>query len=278
MARRAALLVVAAALAAAACAGGAASARPEFGDGRLTLSGSSTIAPLVAEIGKRFEADHPGVRVDVQTGGSSRGVADARRGTVQIGMVSRALNPGEEDLTARPIAMDGVAVIVHASNPVTALSDAQIVSIYTGAVTDWSAVGGTGGPITVVNKAEGRSTLELFATHFALDRTAIKASVVIGENLHGVRTVAGDPHAIGYVSVGTAEYEKAKGVPIKLLPVGGVEPSTATVRQGRFPLSRPLNLVTHGTPSPLASAFLRMATSAAVEERVEGQFFVAVAR
>jgi len=279
MARRAVLVAMASALAVAvACGGGAGAARPDFGDGRLTLSGSSTIAPLVGEIGKRFEATHPGVRVDVQTGGSSRGVADSRRGTVQIGMVSRALNPGEEDLTAHRIAMDGVAVIVHASNPIASLSDAQIVAIYTGAATDWSAVGGVRAPITVVNKAEGRSTLELFGTHFRLDRTAIKASVVIGENLHGVRTVAGDPFAIGYVSVGTAEYEKTKGVPIKLLPVGGVEPSNAAVRQGRFPLSRPLNLVTHGTPSPLARVFLHMATSAAVDDLVEGQFFVAVGR
>jgi phosphate transport system substrate-binding protein len=279
MGRRAALVALAGALPmAVACGSRPAAARPDFGDGRLAISGSSTIAPLVGEIGKRFEAQHPGVRVDVQSGGSSRGIADARRGTVQIGMVSRALDPGEADLAAHRIALDGIAVIVHASNPVASLTDAQIVAIYTGTVKDWSAVGGARAPITVVNKAEGRSTLELFATHFAIDRTAIAASVVIGENLHGVRTVAGDPHAIGYVSVGTAEYEKAKGVPITLLPVGGVSPSTASVREGRFPLSRPLNLVTLGTPSPLAVAFIQMAGSAAVKDLVEGQYFVAVAQ
>jgi phosphate transport system substrate-binding protein len=278
MVRGAALVAMASALAmAVACGRGTGAARSDFGGGRLTLSGSSTIAPLVGEIGKRFEATHPGVRVDVQTGGSSRGVADARRGTVQIGMVSRALNAGEADLTPHRIAMDGVALIVHASNPIAQLTDEQIVAIYTGAVTDWSAVGGVRAPITVVNKAEGRSTLELFATHFRIDRTAIKASVVIGENLHGVRTVASDPHAIGYVSIGTAEYEKAKDVPIKLLPLARVEASTATVRQGRFPLSRPLHLVTLGKPSPLAEAFLQMAKSAAVRDLVEGQFFVTLA-
>jgi phosphate transport system substrate-binding protein len=249
-----------------------------FGDGRLTLSGSSTIAPLVSEIGKRFEAAHPGVRVDVQTGGSSRGVADTRRGTVQIGMVSRSLDPSEGDLTATRIAMDGVAMIVHASNPVAQLSDRQIVDIYSGTVTNWSAVGGASAPITVVNKAEGRSTLELFASHFKIDRKAITAHVVIGENLHGVRTVAADPNAIGYVSVGTAEFERKNGVPIKLLPMNGVAPTTATVRDGRFPLSRPLNLVTAGQRSPLTEAFVTMATSAAVNDLVEGQFFVPVAQ
>jgi phosphate transport system substrate-binding protein len=249
----------------------------DFGNGRITLSGSSTIAPLAGEIGKRFEARYPGVRVDVQTGGSSRGIADARRGTVHIGMVSRALHPDEADLTAHRIAMDGVAVILHASNRVAPLTDRQIVAIYTGAATNWSAVGGADAPITVVNKAEGRSTLELFASHFGIAREAITASVVIGENLQGVRTVAGDPHAIGYVSVGTAEFERSKGVPIRLLPINGVEPSAATVRQGRFPLSRPLNLVTAGPRTPLVDAFLAMAASPAVADLVEGQFFVPVA-
>jgi phosphate transport system substrate-binding protein len=173
--------------------------------------------------------------------------------------------------------MDGVALIVHASNPVRQLTERQIADIYTGRTTDWAAVGGTDAPITVVNKAEGRSTLELFASHFQLDRTAIRAHVVIGDNLHGVRTVAGDPHAIGYVSVGTAEFERTNGVPIRMLPMNGVEPSTATVRDGRFPLSRPLNLVTTGPRSPLVEAFLASATSAALNDLVAGQFFVPVA-
>ena len=262
---------------AAACSGSGTTGNPAFGDGRLTLSGSSTIAPLVSEIARRFEAENPGVRVDIQTGGSSRGVADARRGTVQIGMVSRALASTETDLTATRIATDGVAMIVHASNPVAQLTAGQIADIYTGKAGNWSAVGGRDAAITVVNKAEGRSTLELFATHFALDRAAIKAHVVIGENLHGVRTVAADPHAIGYVSVGTAEFERRTGVPIKLLPIDGVEPSTATVRDGRFPLARPLNLVTAGPRTPLVDAFLAMATSPGVHDLVQGQFFVAVA-
>src|SRR4051812_26115375 len=57
----------------------------------LTVTGASTIAPLAGEIGKAFEAAHPGVRVDVQTGGSSRGVNDTRAGLNSVGMVSRPL-------------------------------------------------------------------------------------------------------------------------------------------------------------------------------------------
>ena len=65
---------------------------------KLVLTGSSTVAPLAAEIGKRFESLHSNVRVDVQTGGSSRGVSDARAGLADIGMASRALKDDEKDL------------------------------------------------------------------------------------------------------------------------------------------------------------------------------------
>lgn len=258
--------------------GGSAPRDLPFADGRLTLSGSSTVAPLAGEIGKRFEATYPGARVDVQTGGSSRGIADVRRGTANIGMVSRALASGEEDLIAHPVAMDGIAVILHATNPVNQLSAGQIVDIYLGRITDWSAVGGRRAPITVVNKADGRSTLELFATHFKIEPPAIKADVVIGENLHGVRTVVADPNAIGYVSIGTAEFERANGVAIKLLPLEGVAATMNNVRNGRFPLSRPLNLVTTATRTPIVDAFLKMAVSAEMNDLVQAQYFVPVSR
>lgn len=59
--------------------------------GKPMITGSSTIAPLIAEIGKRFESFHPKVRVDVQTGGSSRGITDAKQGLADIGLSSRLL-------------------------------------------------------------------------------------------------------------------------------------------------------------------------------------------
>ena len=45
--------------------------------GKLVITGANTLAPLVAEIGKRFEGLYPAVRIDVQSGDSSRGVADS---------------------------------------------------------------------------------------------------------------------------------------------------------------------------------------------------------
>lgn len=242
--------------------------------GRLVITGSSTVAPLATVIAERFEAAHPGLKVDVQAGGSSRGIADVRQGLAELGMVSRALKPEEGDLAATTIAQDGIALIVHRDNPVGALTSEQIVAIYTGKVRNWKDVGGADAPITVVNKAEGRSTLELFLSHFKLETPAIRADVVIGDNQQGIKTVAGNPQAIGYVSIGTAEFEVERGTPIRLLPLGGVEPTTASVAAGSFPLSRPLNLVHRGEPSAVAREFLSFAGSSEVHDLVTSQYFV----
>lgn len=247
-------------------------------DDRLVLTGSSTVAPLALEIGKRFERENPGVRVDVQSGGSTRGVNDARSGLADIGMASRALKPSESDLHDDTIAMDGIALIVHADNPVKTLSADQVRAIYTGAVTNWKAVGGPDRSITVVNKAEGRSTLELFLHHFGLTNRQVRAQVVIGDNEQGIKTVAGNPGAIGYVSIGTAEFDQAQGVPIRLLPMDGVAATVDNVASGRFPLARPLNLVTKGTPGALAQRFIAFARSERVHDLVRSQFFVPLAR
>jgi len=232
------------------------------------------MAPLLLEIGKRFEADHPGTRIDVQTGGSSRGIADTNKGLADIGMASRALTPRENNLHGSVVAQDGIGIIIHKSNPIRELGIDQIQDIYTGRITNWQEVGGPTAPITVVNKAQGRSTLELFLQFFQLSTRDIHAHVVIGDNEQGIKTVAGNPHAIGYVSIGTAQFNAVQGLPIRLLPLQNIPASLETVRTGIFPLSRPLTLVTKSPPTGLTKTFIQFAQSSHVHDLILSQYFV----
>ena len=267
--------------AAAACGSATGAGGPGNGDelgGRLVLTGSSTVAPLAAEIGRRFEQLHPGVRVDVQAGGSARGLADARTGLADIGMVSRALHEEEHDLTPYLVALDGLAIIVHRDNPVAALSSEQIRRIYRGQVRDWAQVGGAPGTIVVVSKAQGRSTLEIFLQHFGLAAEQIRADVVIGDNQQGIKTVAGAPGAIGYVSIGAADSAIAEGTPLRMVALDGVQPSVQGVADGSYPVLRELNLVTRGPARGLAARFIDFATSPAVDDLIARLFFVPPSR
>lgn len=244
---------------------------------KLTLTGSSTVAPLASEIAKRFETKHPEIHIDVQTGGSSRGLADARSKLSDIGMVSRALKGDEtQEFHRFVIANDGVSIIVNRNNPVKILSNPQIVAIYKGQIRNWKQVGGKDASITVINKAEGRSTLELFLKYFSLKNSQIKADVIIGDNQQGIKTVTGNPNAIGYVSIGAGEFNMNHGIPIKLLPIAGVDASTKTVQNGSFPLSRPLLLITTQVPSGLTKEFIEFAQSKEVYETIKQQNFVPI--
>ena len=214
----------------------------------------------------------------MQTGGSSRGIHDTRSGLANIGMVSRALKAKETDLQAHTIAWDGITLITHSSNPVKALSNAQIKAIYTGNINNWREVGGTDHYIVVVNKAEGRSTLDLFLRYFQLNNTEVNADIIIGDNQQGLKIVEGNPHAIAYISIGAAAFEVRQGTPINLLSINGIAATLANVEKGTFPIARPLNLITtinnSNGSSSLTQRFINFAQSEHVQDLVTQQFFI----
>lgn len=242
---------------------------------RLVVTGSSTVAPILGEIAKRYESLHPDVRIDIQTGGSSRGLQDARSGLADIGMVSRALKEQETDLIPFTIAIDGLALIVHADNPIAELTRQQVIDIYVGKIDNWSELTGADEKIVVVSKAEGRSTLELFLEYFDLKSPEIQADIIVGDNEQGIKSVAGNPFSIGYVSIGNAEYDIKNGVPIRMLSLDGVPATRESVAAGRFPIRRELNLVVSKPPEGLSLDFLTFARSAEVREILESFYVVA---
>lgn len=239
----------------------------------LVVTGSISMAPLIREIGQRFEESHTDVRVDVQADGSTRGVAEASKGLADIGMVARALKPDETTLHAAPIARDGLCMIVHRSNSVKTLTDDQIVKAYTRGVSNWRQIGGPDRPIVLVHVKDGRALVDLFLDHFKLKATQIRADALVSDSAQAIEAVAERPGAIACVSCGRAEAIGEKS-PIKVLPSGGVEPTIGHVRDGTYPLSRPLNLVTREEPKGLAKEFIDFARSNAVADLIAKHHFV----
>lgn len=240
---------------------------------RLMVTGSSTVAPIALEIAKRFETKRPDIQIDVQTGGSSRGIQDVRVGLADIGMASRSLKPAENDLLSHTIALDAVAIITHADNPVQRLDRPQIIDIYTDKINDWSQIGKFEGPIVVVNKAEGRSTLELFLEYTNLLSNRIKADIIIGDNEQAIKIVAANPQSIAYVSIAAAIYNMENGLPIRIIAVDGIAPDIKSLAAGKLPMTRELNLVTVGEPNGIAADFITFAQSSAVADILDA-FYV----
>ena len=247
---------------------------PEKLQGKIRLAGSSTMAPLVQALGKRFRALHPDVIIEVEMGGSSRGIHDVREGLCNIGMVARPLDDNERELIGFPIARDGVCLVVHKDNPVKSLSSEQVVGIYTGKITNWKEAGGGDALITAVNRVEGQAVTELFIQFFKIKSADFKVARGVGDNEEGIKAVVENPNAIVYMSVGEADIRVGQGVPIKSLLMDGITATSRNIRNGHFPIQRPLMLVMRTLPSGLMKAFIDFALSPSATEIIRECSFV----
>lgn len=110
--------------------------------GKLTISGSSSVTPLMEALKEAYEKLNPNVTIELQQSDSTTGMNDAAEGISDIGMASRELKQEELDkgLVPTVIAMDGIAVIVNNDNPLQELTGDQVRDIYTGDVTEWDAL------------------------------------------------------------------------------------------------------------------------------------------
>ena len=117
---------------------------PSGKSGKIVVSGSSSVTPVMEKLKEAYIAKNPDVTIEVQQSDSSTGMADAADGTCDIGMASRAVKDSEleKGLIPTQIATDGIAVIVNKENPIDNLTSEQVMNIYTGASTVWSDVTG----------------------------------------------------------------------------------------------------------------------------------------
>jgi phosphate transport system substrate-binding protein len=247
---------------------GAPPARP------ILVTGSSTVSPLVTDIARRFERLNPGITVDVQSGGSGRGIADLRADATDIAMVSRPLAESERDLFAFPLCRDGAAIVVHRSNPLQALSSRQLMELLTGGITDWKQLGVRPGPIRLAWRTEGQAIPELLLQHLKLKPEQIRSHATFFENSDAVKFAASDRNAVTIAAFGVAERSASSGAAVKLIAYEGVTPTAQTVRDHTYALSRPLLLVTRRVPTGSPKRFIDYAVSGAVTDLHQKHGFV----
>ncbi|MCD4753780.1 MAG: phosphate ABC transporter substrate-binding protein [Anaerolineaceae bacterium] len=242
--------------------------------GSLSIAGSTTVQPVAELLAEAFMVLNPGIEVTVAGGGSSTGVKSVAEGQVEIGNASREIKDSEMEeypgLLPHAVAKDGVAIVVHPSNPVSDLTAEQVKAIFLGQIQNWSEVGGHDKMIIVVVREEGSGTRATF-DELALDEELpTDFAVVVSSNGNMVTTVSTTEDAIGYVSFGYMD-EATKGV-----AVDGNEPTTDNVISGVYPISRNLNMITMGEAEGLAKTFLDFVLSAEGQAIVVEEGFIAV--
>ena len=159
----------------------------------VIVAGSTSIQPFADRWAEVYMKEDPSKVVNVQGGGSSAGIEAARSGAAEIGMASRELTAEEKDLTETIIARDGLAIIVHPSNPVTGLSLLEVRNIFNGGIRNWKLLGGPDAEITVVTREEGSGTRGAFQEMVMKKDRIFRGAVVEDSNGTVREIVAGDP-------------------------------------------------------------------------------------
>ncbi|SHI68933.1 substrate-binding domain-containing protein [Parasporobacterium paucivorans] len=111
---------------------------PTGASGKVVVSGSSSVSPLMEKLAEAYMGLNSGVSVEIQTSDSSTGMQNVMDGSCDIGMASRDLKESESSLKAMPIALDGIAIVVNTKNPLDNLTKEQVRNIFNGSIIKWS--------------------------------------------------------------------------------------------------------------------------------------------
>jgi phosphate transport system substrate-binding protein len=229
----------------------AASARPQV-DAQaaakpiITMSGSTSVAPLASKLIKGYLKTHPGVaEFKLAQGGSDVGVADVGAGRVTIGNSSRDAKPSDPGgLTWNKIARDAICLATNPANQLGNLSQTQAQDIFTGKVRDWSQVAGATktGPIDLIVRTAASGTQDAFQKLFMGTAKVAGSAAQKASNGLVAASVKSDPNAIGYLS-----YAFTAG--LNDTSYQGVACNLRTAKAGQYPGSRNFWMITRGAPA-----------------------------
>lgn len=230
----------------------------------LTVKGSDTMVILAQQWAETYMQTHKGLTIQVTGGGSGTGVAALLNGTTQLANLSRPMKDSErkklQEKFGGPgveikVALDGLTVYLHKSNPVESLTVAQIKDIYQGKVLSWKELGGADRPIILYGRENNSGTYEYFKEH-------VLAKEDFAANLQSLPGTAGVVNAVtrdeGGIGFGGAAY----GAGIKFCKVKaddaspGYLPTEENVISGVYPISRHLFVYLKSQPEGKTKEYL----------------------
>jgi phosphate transport system substrate-binding protein len=239
----------------------------------ITMSGSSVAEALVADLAYFYRHQEPHTpRFSLTGGGTGTGLADAARGVVDAGLVSRNLIAGDpHGLVLTPLALSGVCLITNRANPVPDIAFGTIQDIVAGRVTSWAQVPGSPRTDAIVpgtlDTAGARDVFNSVFVSIATPQLYAPRTFATAAQLRDF--VEQTPAAFGYADL-------ALTAPVHRLTYQGVACSRRTIRLGTYPAQRPLGVVTRGRPRGALARFLRWTATSRTARRVVTARYVSV--
>lgn len=221
-----------------------------FADGnKIVVDGSTTVGPIAKAFAEFYMNKNPDVNITVSESGSGNGAKSLINKACDIATMSRPMKNSERKAAKDAgvlaiehiVAMDGIALVVHPSNPVGNLSLDQIKKIYNGEIKNWKELGGPDQKIVVISRDTNSGTYETFETMVMKGEKMHGGVEYVGSNGAIRQRVLNTPAAIGYVGLAFTEG-------VKPVQVNGIEANPANVLSRTYPIARPLYMYTDGRP------------------------------
>ena len=213
-----------------------------LGNRFLLSSGGGPLAQVTA-LTKRYTELHPTSTWSIENVGSDAGISLVVSQHSDLGAISRDLTPAERGTVAlEPLGVVGTSVAVHPDNPVKGLTLAQVRGIFSGAITNWSQVGGKDLAIKVFLREATAATRQSFDEYVFAGAQATYApnATAVGSNAEMIAAIHSFVEGIGMATLKQATVDEPK---IRLLAIDGVPATMAALTDGRYKIRRPLYLV-----------------------------------
>lgn len=247
---------------------------------KIVVDGSTTVGPIALGFAEYFMKQNKGVEITVNMSGSSMGAKGLIDGTCHVGAMSRPMKDKElaqaveKGVAPVPhvVALDGIAVIVHKSNPIKGLTMAQLKDIYSGKTKNWKDLGGPNTEIVVVTRDTSSGTYETFENLVMGGEKMADSNEVVNSNKMGHGRVSTTQNAIAYVGLGYVDDA------IKTIEIEGVEATKDTIKSGDYPIARPLFMYTNAYPKMGSNVykFVTLYLTKDGKEIVEAKGFIPV--
>lgn len=246
--------------------------------GDLRIDGSTTVLPIAQKAAEVFMKKNPNAKVYVSGSGSGTGIKALIDGTTDIATSSREAKDKEKTsgkqkgiiLTGHRVALDGIVPIVNPSMKIDNITMEQLRDIYNGKIKSWKEIGGPNRPIAVVSRDTSSGTYEVWEKK-VLKKDRVRAdALLVASNGQAVQTVAQNKYALGYIGIGYIDKS------IKVLKVNGNTASEETVRNGSWPIARPLYMYTNGKPSGVIAKFIDFLLSSEGQKIVNKVKYVSI--
>ena len=214
--------------------------------GNITVKGSDTLVILAQKWAEVYMGKNSATKIQVTGGGTGTGFAALQNKTTDLCNASRKIRGTEiseciKSFGRRPteykVALDGLSVYVHESNPVKELTVEQVGLIFTGKIKNWKEVGGPDAPITLYSRENSSGTYEFFKENVLKGADFASSAQTMPGTAAVLQAVAKDKNGIGYG--GAAYGAGAKHLSIKKDDASpAIEPSEETVVKGTYPIWR----------------------------------------